>query len=287
MTTATPTQNPGGQGHKGLSHLTFGGVLNSEWIKLRTLRSTVWCYAILVVLTIAIGVIIALNANGQGHPTGEAARMYVVSLVTVGVTFGQLVVAVLGTLVITGEYGTGMIRSTLAAVPKRTPALVAKVLVFGVVTFVVSLISMVITALIVTPILSGVGISFSLVDPRIVVPVLGAAGALALVGVMALALGAIIRNSAGGLAASLGLLLVAPIILGLVYSLTQSTWALNVSAVIPGTAADRMRSYVASEALPTQPGVLQLEPWQGGLVLFAWFAVFFVIAAVLLKRRDA
>lgn len=283
MTTATT------HSHQEKSHLTFAGILNSEWIKLRTLRSTVWCYAILVVLTIAIGVLIALNAGGQNHPTGENARAYVVSLVTVGVTFGQLVVAVLGTLVITGEYGTGMIRSTLAAVPKRTPALVAKVIVFGVITFVISLVSMVITALIVTPILSGAGIKFSLVDPRILIPIVGAAGALALVGVMSLALGAIIRNSAGGLAASLGLLLVLPIVLALVNGLTQAKWPLNVSAVIPGTAADRMHAYVYTgrNIIQGQPGVLQLEPWQGGLVLFGWFAVFFVIAAVLLKRRDA
>ena len=281
MTTTTPIDQ------RNTWHLTFGGVLRSEWIKLRTLRSTVWCYAILVVLTIAIGVLVAVNANSLGHPTGEAARQYVVSLITVGVAFGQLVVAVLGTLVITGEYGTGMIRSTLAAVPKRTPALVAKVLVFGAVTFVISLVSMVLTALIVTPILSGAGIEFSLFDPRILVPILGGSGALALIGVMALAVGALIRNSAGGLAASLGLLLVVPIVLQLVYALPQAKWALNVAPVLPATAAGQMHAYVGSAVEPSQPGVLLLTPWQGGLVLFAWFAVFFVFAAVLLKRRDA
>src|ERR1700712_3580861 len=142
------------------AHLSFGGILRSEWIKLRTLRSTVWCYAVLVALTIGIGLLVAsFIGTGSG---ADAHRNDAVQAVTVGVSFGQLVVAVLGTLVITGEYGTGMIRSTLAAVPQRTPALVGKAVVFAVVTFVISFVSMVVTLVAATPIFSARHISYSL-----------------------------------------------------------------------------------------------------------------------------
>jgi len=117
-----------------MNGLTFGGILRSEWIKLRSLRSTIWCYSILVAITFGLGLLFAaaLTSQADGMPLNhDAQQAFVVQVATLSISLSQLVVVVLGALVITGEYGTGMIRSTFAAVPSRVPAVVAKALVFG------------------------------------------------------------------------------------------------------------------------------------------------------------
>ncbi len=271
------------------TRLTFGGVLNSEWIKLRTLRSTLWCYVIIVALTIGFGFLLAAAyPKPEGALPHDAQQSIWLQTATLGVTFSQLVAAVLGALMITGEYGTGMIRSTFAAVPKRLPALTAKALVFGVVTFVVSLVAIVATALLVSPLLPSRGITPDFGDGHVWWALLAGAGAVALVGMLALGIGAIIRNSAGGIAASIGLVFVLPIVASILTSLINATWLRNVILFLPDQVAGRMYSYVmdADPNVTTQSDVITLDPWQGALVLVAWFVVAFVIASVLLKRRD-
>jgi ABC-2 type transport system permease protein len=279
--TTTPTFVPERRG------LTFGGILNSEFIKLRTLRSTVWCYAIIVAITLGLGLLLAGTYTSDTPLPGYSQQAIWLLVSTIGVAFGQLVIAVLGALVITGEYGTGMIRSTLTAVPKRIPALAAKALVFGVVTFVIAFIAILLTALLVAPILPSRGVQPDFGDSAIWLALLGAAVALALVGVLSLSIGAIIRNSAGGVAISLGLLLVLPTIVSIFAAVTRLDWIRNVEQFLPNQAAGRMYAYVSNVTVPSTTGTLLLEPWQAVLVLVAWVAVFFALAAVLLKRRDA
>ncbi|WP_349897158.1 ABC transporter permease subunit [Parafrigoribacterium soli] len=268
------------------SGLSFGGILRSEWIKLRTLRSTVWCYAIIIVVTIGFGLLVAATMADNGQTTRASQQSAWLQATTLGISFSQLVVAVLGALVITGEYGTGMIRSTLTAVPRRVPALAAKAIVFGVVTFVVSALSLIVTALVTAPLLSSKGIAPDLGDVDFWLALLGGAGYLALLGVLSLAIGTIIRNSAGGIAASLGLILVVPLIVQILAAITRADWAQNIGAFLPSAAGGRMYSYAPS-AVGGPEGVVSLEPWQGLIVLAVWFLVMFVIGAVLLKRRDA
>jgi ABC-2 type transport system permease protein len=266
--------------------VSFGGVLRSEWIKLISLRSTLWCYIILVLLTVGLGLLYAATFTSD-VPLGDQARQMVwVQAATLGIGFSQLVAAVLGALMITGEYGTGMIRSTLTAVPTRTPALVAKALVFGVATFVVSLVSIVAAALVTIPVLSARGLHVDLGDGQSWWSLLGGAGSLALIGVLALAIGALIRNSAGGIATSLGLILVVPTIVQIFAQVTKAVWVSNFGAFLPNAAGARMYAYVASVTPPATDTVV-LDPWQGFLVLLAWVAVLFALAAVLLRRRDA
>jgi ABC-2 type transport system permease protein len=270
------------------SHLTFGGVLNSEWIKLTTLRSTLWCYAILIVLMIGLGILLALLFPAHGPLSHSEQQSTFVRVATLGIGFGQLVTAVLGALMITGEYGTGMIRSTLAAVPKRLPALFAKAIVFGVTTFVVALITIFATALITLPLLPNVGIHPDLGDPNVYWPLIGGAGYLALIGLLALSIGALIRNSAGGIAASLGLILVVPAVLQIFASLTRTTWAANLLAFLPDSAGGRIYAYMGqSAARAAVAGAVTLNAWQGLLVLVGWVVVLYVISAILLKLRDA
>ena len=277
------------------ARLTFGGVLRSEWIKLVTLRSTVWCYVILVVLTVGFGLLVAAFIGTRGDEevlepvTQEAAQATWLMVSTVGVGFAQLVIAVLGSMVITGEYGTGMIRSTFAAVPRRLPALVAKVLVFGLVSFVVALAALVLTAIAVVPVLAANDISVEITDLDVWRGLLGAAGFVALIGLMALGIGAIIRNTAGAIAATIGLLLVLPTVLQIVGGLTQAEWALNANAFLPSSAGSQISAY-PTEPVEAPAGVfvpLTLDPAQALLVLAAWVIVPLVIGAVLLKRRDS
>jgi ABC-2 type transport system permease protein len=286
----------GGRGVATGSGLTFAGVLHSEWIKLRTVRSTLWCYVLIVLLTIGLALLIAA-AQGT-TPPGAAATATPAALTaaqqqaawirdaTLGINFSQLVVAVLGALVITGEYGTGMIRSSFAAVPARLPVLIAKTLVFGVSTFLVSLFSLVVAALVILPVLSGHSITPDLGDGAAWLALIGGAGYLALVGVIALGIGLLVRNSAAGIAASVGLLLVVPIILRVVASVTSAVWPGNIASFLPSETGAALYSYPVT-APAAASGVVVLDSWQSLAVLLAWAVVVLVAGCVMVKRRDA
>jgi ABC-2 type transport system permease protein len=279
MTTITPYVARG-------SALSFGGLLRSEWIKLRTLRSTIWCYAIIVAITIGLGLLIASAIQSSTINPSSPGNEAIVQVATLGIAFSQLVAAVLGALLITGEYGTGMIRSTLTAVPKRLPALAAKAIVLAVTTFALGLVSIVVTALVATPILTAKNIPVDLADGKVWFAIVGGAGYLALIALLALAVGTIVRNSAGGISAALGLVFVAPIVFQIIAGITQATWAINVLALLPSSAGGRMYAYVSDVAAPASKTIV-LDPFQGFLVLAVWVIAFFVVASVLLKRRDA
>lgn len=269
------------------SGLTAGGILRSETIKLFTVRSTIWCLAIIVVISIGLGLLLAGTFNaGMGAPTAEQQQGFWVQLATIGISFSQLVVAVLGVLVISGEFGTGMIRSTFTAVPRRVPALAAKAVVIGVVTFVVSVVAVFGAAILPAGLLPAVGIEPDFGDSRVWLALLGGAIYLGLLAVLSLSIGAIVRNSAGGIATALGLILVLPTVLTIFAAITQAQWVQNISAFLPSAAGARMFAFV-TDSEPAAPGMILLEPWQATLVLVAWVAVFFTFASILVKRRDA
>lgn len=290
MSTALTTTKKG-------PRLSFAGELRSEWIKLRTLRSTLWCYLIMVVLTIALGLLIAgahpAPAAGAPTPSHDVQQSTWVTVATLGIGFAQLVSAVLGALVITGEYGTGMIRSTFAAVPKRLPAIVAKALVFGLTTFVVALVGLVGAALVSAPLLRANDITADFGDGNVWLALVGGAGYVALIGLLAFGIGLIVRSSAAGIAAALGLVLVVPTILQVLARVTLADWPANIAASLPASAGSKLYAYPGAAAesfTPSQPSasnVITLDTWQGLLVLVGWVVVAFVVGAILVKRRDA
>ena len=268
------------------TRLTFPGVLRSEWIKLRTLRSTWWCAGVIVGLSVLFGVLVSLAVPGGTRlPTGQQNAL-AVQVLTLSVNFTQLVAAVLGVLVISGEYGTGMIRSTFAAVPRRIPAVVAKLLVLSVAVLIVGLVSSALTALASAPLLGAHGIGLA-PDAALWLPVLGSSAYLVLIAALAFAIGALIRNTAGGIATALGLLLVAPIVVNVAAALTRAAWLQSVAAVLPSNAGAQLSAY----ATPSGPDlgasdVLVLNGWGGLGVMLAWIAVFLVPALILVRRRD-
>jgi ABC-2 type transport system permease protein len=276
-TTTAPARAP---------RLSFGGILTSEWIKFWTLRSTVWCCAILVILLLGIG-LLAGQSSAFGGGTIPFAQQQAQAMLaaTAGLRVAELVLSVLGVLVISGEYGTGMIRSTLTAVPKRIPALLAKGLVLAIVAFVLGLISTYATALLQAPLLDGSGIHTDFSDLGVNLSLLGGALYVTLIALTAFGIGAIVRNSAGGIATSLGVLLVAPVVLQLVGALTRSNWVSNVGAFLPTSAGSALFAYPTKTPQVVQ-GLIQLNGIQGGLVLLAWAALLIALAGILLKRRD-
>ncbi|MET0954300.1 MAG: ABC transporter permease subunit, partial [Cryobacterium sp.] len=183
---------------------------------------------------------------------------------------------VLGVLAISGEYTTGMIRSSVTAAPRRLPMLAAKAVVLLVCTFLVGLVSTLASYLVASPILAGQGISASITDPDLFLPLLGGALYLALVSVFALGVGAILRSSAGGIAAALGILLLLPIMLAMI----PAEWAAESLPYSISTAGLAMFGL-------EQFGPSEFEAWQNLLIVLGWVAVSLAGAAVLLRRRDA
>jgi ABC-2 type transport system permease protein len=245
-----------------------------------TLRSTYWTYSLVIVAALGIAVLMsfALSATAGLDPaTGapmpmESAQIFVIAS-TSGLVLGQLIVAVLGVLSISGEYSSGMIKSTLTAVPNRLPALWAKVIVLFVFTFLIGLVSVVGSFLVAVPRLGAEDITASLFDVDVLLPLLGNVLFLALIAVFAVGIGAIVRSSAGGIATVLGIVLLLPTIVGL-FSLAAE-WVNDLVPFLFTVAGSEM----------VYPNTM--ESWQAFLVVLAWVAVSLGSAALLLKRRDA
>ncbi|WP_448004909.1 ABC transporter permease [Agromyces bauzanensis] len=285
MTTTTPTASHPAKGTPARpTSLGFGGVLRSEWIKLRTLRSTVWSYVSVVVVGLGMALLLSLTIAGdlEGAPDtlgGSAAAQagLFVQSSTVGVFLAQLVVAVLGVLVIGGEYGTGMSRSTFTAVPKRLPVLAAKATVLFVVTFLIGLVATVGGFFVSAAVYSGHDVSASLTDPDVFLPLLGASMYLALVAVFALGIGMMVRSSAGGIGIVLAFVLVVPTVLQLI----PADWAQSIHPYLLATAGTNMFA-------PTEiTGTETLTAWQDLFVVLGWVAASLIGAGVLLTKRDA
>jgi ABC-2 type transport system permease protein len=284
MTTITPTR-PHAAGPSPVTRLSLRGVLRSEWIKLRSLRSTVWSYAIVIAISLGMALIMSLSMlNGMNGgtdagsaPADQQARFIVDSSVF-GVYFGQLVAAVLGVLVIGGEYSTGMIRSTLTAVPKRLPALAAKAVVLFVATFIVGLLATVGAFLVSVVVFAGIDVSANLAEPGVFLPLLGGALYLALIAVFALGVGTMLRSSAGGIAGVLGLILLVPTVLQMI----PADWAHDLIPYLLPTAGMSMFTTTTAVATADEFGV-----WLNLVIVLGWVAAALAGAAALIRRRDA
>jgi ABC-2 type transport system permease protein len=253
-------------------------VIRSEWTKLHSLRSTRWSMGVAFVLTIVLPVLFALvTVSHWDHMSPhDRADRHPLDIATAGVNLSQLAIAVLGVLVITGEYSTGMIRASFTAVPTRLPVLWAKTLVFAVATLVLMVGPVLIAFFASQAILNGhhhiLQISFS--HGGVARSVFGGALYLTLIGVFALAIGAIIRNTAGGIAAFAGLFFVIPPLMNIL----PQNWNDSISKYLPSSAA--------RDIFQLTHGIHDLSP-AGGLLLFAGYcALALAIAAVLLVRRD-
>ncbi|MET0788752.1 MAG: ABC transporter permease subunit [Cellulomonas sp.] len=269
--------------------LGFGHLLRGEWIKFSSVRSTTWTLGIFVVATVGLVVLISLafvnvpSPEDGGPPPGTANNP--LDPLSIAVTLAQLAVAVLGALTITSEYSTGMIRSSLTAVPKRLPVLWSKAIVLVVSVFVVALIAVALSVALQWLFYDSKGFSIDVTDPEMIRPLVGTAVYLATIALFAYALGALMRHSAAALATVLGLLLVAPILLSAI------PWKplTYMFPFLPGVAGQQLTQTQAQleVSAAASPIGADLTAWQGYGVLVLWVVVVLGVAAVLLKKRDA
>jgi ABC-2 type transport system permease protein len=251
--------------------VTLRGVIASEWLKFRSLRSTLLVLAAAVVAMVVFGAVIAFNTR---NPAGLDPEDVVASGPLQGYYLGQLLMAALGVLVVSGEYSSGMIRATFAAVPRRTPVLVAKAVVFTVVVGISMIAASVVAFLVAQAVLSGHRPTYRLSDGSTLRVVVGTGVYLTLVGLVGSVLAWVVRSTPGALVATFAVILVVPILLELVFP----SWGTYIAAYLPTGAG---QSFSTSLTAPHA-----LSPWTGLAVMVAWVVVGMVGAAVALKRRD-
>jgi ABC-type transport system involved in multi-copper enzyme maturation permease subunit len=257
--------------------VTFPRVLLSEWTKFRSVRSTAWSLGAGIFLTIAFPVLFSLvtRHNWSTMSAQDRANRQPLDIALAGVNVAQLAIAVLGVLVITAEYSTGSIRSTFSAVPKRLPVLWAKLIDYALVSLAVMVPTVLISFFTTQAILDTIPqLQTSFTSPGIARCVLMGAVYVMMVGIFAMALGAIVRNTAGGIALFAGIFFVLP---PLMFTLPQS-WQNAITQYLPSEAGRQIFSLDHADHT--------LTPLAGGLVFAGYCAVAIVIAAVLLRRRD-
>jgi ABC-2 type transport system permease protein len=250
-------------------------VFVSEWTKLRSVRSTKWSLFAAFVVTIGIPAIAAavVSHHWPQMSAHDRADFHPLDVSLAGVQLAQLAIGVLGVLVITAEYSTGMIRASMTAVPRRLPVLWSKGVVYALVTLVLMTPAVLIAFFTSQAILSRrhIDIAFSAAGvPR---AVFGAALYLVVIGLFGLGLGAIVRNTAGGIATFAGLMFVLPPLMNVL----PTSWNAAASPYLP---------LQAGEAVMALHRGNQLAPWTGFAVLCAYAAAAIAIAAVLLQQRD-
>lgn len=255
---------------------TFLDAAHSEWTKLRSVRSTYWALIVAAFLGIGIGALISgISAHHYAtdptirqnwNPADRSLRSLVIA---------QLAFAILGVMVVTGEYSTGMIRTSLAAVPRRFRFLAAKTLVWGIVALVAGEVISFVTFLVGQALISGHAPSTTLGGHEVLRAVVGAGLYLAVLGVLGSALGVLLRHAAAAIGSIVAILLVLP---GIAAALPTS-WSNPIEQWWPTNAGQQVAIIVRdAHTLPA---------WAGFGVLVGFTAIVLAAAFVVLERRDA
>ncbi|MCQ9163758.1 MULTISPECIES: ABC transporter permease [unclassified Arthrobacter] len=300
MSTTTIPAHSAASGGTGL---TFLGVLRSEWIKFRSLRSTQLLLLFTFVAVVGVGTIAAflrgtiidqLMKFGAERPSPGAAAGHKLTLdqaisaanaqginiygiPIAGLQLGILVLGALAVLLIASEFGTGMIRSTMTAVPKRLPTFFAKAIVLVVVSYVLTLVAAFVTFLVSIPILHGYGIDMSLGRDGVVYSIFMGGVYVAGVALAGLSLGTLIRSSAGGIIVLVALFFLLEIATSLLGLVPGDFWK-YVGQYIPSVAGGRMLEIGDKAAF--------ISPLSGGLIFLGWIVLVTVPAIISLKTRD-
>jgi ABC-type transport system involved in multi-copper enzyme maturation permease subunit len=256
---------------------TFADVLRSEWTKLRSVRSTLRALTATVVLGIALGAVIsAAEAHAYAKlSVTQKLSWDPTSVSGAGMFIAQLAIAVLGVLCISSEYSTGMIRTSLIAVPKRDRILAAKSLVFAGVTFVVGEVTTFVAFFAGQALISGHAPHAALGDPGVARALAGAGLYLAALAVLSVAAGTLLRHPAAAIACMTAVVLVLP----LIAQALPASWQNRVNEFWPTQAGNQITSVYHSAHT--------LQPWPGFGVMCLFTAIVYAIAWTLLDRRDA
>ncbi|HZD70697.1 MAG TPA: ABC transporter permease [Actinomycetes bacterium] len=254
--------------------------LHAEWTKLHTLAGTIWLLVAAVALTVGLGV--AATAAVICPSGGCAVDSAKLSLT--GIQLGQAVVAIVAVLAVSGEYSTGMIRVTLAAMPHRTTVLAAKAAVVSGVALAAGIIAVPVSLLAGRLILPGHGLNpvhgyppLSLADGPVLRAAAGSVLYLALIAVLSLGAATALRDSAVAIGVVLGLLYLFPII---IQAVTDPHWQRHLKQLAPMTAGLAIQATTNLRSLP-------ISPWAGLGVLAAWAGAALLAGGLLLRLRDA
>jgi ABC-2 type transport system permease protein len=250
MSQAVHAGQPGLSGARRLDMTGLRDALHAEWTKLRTVAGPAWLLAGTIVTTVAVST--AATAAVR-CPSGTACPVDTTKLSLTGIQAGQAIVAVLAVLAISGEYSTGMIRITLAAMPGGAPRPAHGF-----------------TAARGFPL-------ESLADGPTLRAAAGSVLYLALIALLSLGIATLVRESAAAIGVVLGLLYLSPIILGVV---TDPVWSHRLERYAPMSAGLTIQDTTGLRSLP-------ISPWGGLGVLAAWVAAALLAGGLLLRRRDA
>lgn len=253
-------------------------VLLSEWTKFRSLRSSVWTLLAAVVLSIGIGAVFSAVSASQ-YPTASPADKASFSPIFTSLTgtlFSQLAIGVLGVLLISGEYSTGMIRSSLTVVPRRLPVLWAKLGILAWVVFALTLVTSFVSFFLGQALMSSQHLNVSISAPGAARSVIGAALYVTVAGMTGMALGALLRNTAAGISTFVGVFFVIPPLT----ELLPASWSSHFAQYLPSNAGGSLFGDTSDLAHP-------LSPWVGFGVLCTYAVVLITLAAWRLRRADA
>ena len=250
----------------------------SEWIKFWTLRSTWITSFIAIALTVLFGAGLAA-ALGQSEEYQDRAM----NLITSGLTFGQIVVAVLGALIITGEYSSGQIRSSLAAVPRRGRLLLSKAVVLSVSSFLLGSVSVFLSWAISKPFLGEH--AGSLTDSHYAGHIWGSGLVFVGIALMALGVGFLLRSTAGTITVIVSLLFVITIPLQLAASKWE--WINKVIGCLPSTVSEAVSDPFQRTTEWGGQGAQFLSHGQAVAVFTAWAIIPLIAAWFVFSRRDA
>ncbi|WP_298327091.1 ABC transporter permease subunit [Haloactinopolyspora sp.] len=255
--------------------VTFGRIVSAEWTKVRSVRSTMWTLASMIVVSVGLTALICWAVAGD-LASGDAGGETPGSFVNWGMMFGQIGALVLGIIVASAEYSSGMIRSTLAAVPRRWAVLLAKTTVLGGLLLVLGTITSVASFAAGNAFLSAEGVGFALDDPGVLRSLIGGGLYLATLGVFGLGLGMLMRHTAGAVTVGIALVFVVG----------------NLVALVPGVAGEWLTKLMPGNAGSVvamldsfNPNLL--GPWTGYGVFVGETILLLAVAGALFARRDA
>ena len=272
MTTATLTRGPA----RTAPGYGFRSAARMEWLKLRSVRSTVWTGAVFAAGLIGLAILALGHLHYASMSAADRATFDPVEMGFAGLAVGQLAFGVLGALVITTEFSSGMIRATLAAVPRRPLLLAAKAAVLGAVTLAVGEVLAFGAFAAGEAVLQSPAPHATLGQPGVLRAVLMAGAYPALIALMALGLGAVIRHTAGAISAVVGILFVLPLIL------------LPLSTSIQNSVGQFMPMLIAENSLTAvKPVAHSLAPGAGLAVLCGYAVIALAAGGWALARRDA
>jgi ABC-type transport system involved in multi-copper enzyme maturation permease subunit len=276
---ATTTARAAGQAALPAPHgrVGLGQALRSEFTKIRSVRSTYWTLLAVIVITVGLGILFSWGTESHWNQMSAEGRATFDPTATslAGVILSQLVIVVLGALTITSEHSTGMIRTSLTAMPRRGVVYAAKAIVFTAVALVVGLIASFAAFFAGQALMSSKHINATLAQPHVLRAVVGAALFLAVCGLLAFGIGAALRHTAGAITASIGLLFV----LFILQNFMPQSWQTHVDKWVPFDAG--------SQIWTVKPSAHMFSAWTGFAVFCVYAAIAVITGLILFQRRDA